>query len=59
MSMDNQNIKWHDHLVQRGKRARQKEQKPCLIWFTGLSGAGKSTVANALDILLLELYKHT
>ena len=57
--MSNQNVKWHDHLVQREKRAKQKEQKPCLIWFTGLSGAGKSTVANALDILLLELNKHT
>jgi adenylylsulfate kinase len=57
--MGNQNIKWHDHLVQRERRAKQKEQKPCLIWFTGLSGAGKSTVANALDTLLLELNKHT
>ena len=57
--MASQNIKWHDHLVQREKRAQQKQQKPCLIWFTGLSGAGKSTVANALDILLLKSNKHT
>jgi len=54
-----QNVRWHDHLVQRDKRAAQKAQKPCMIWFTGLSGAGKSTVANALDCLLHENNKHT
>jgi len=53
------NIRWHEHLVQRDKRAQQKCQKPCLIWFTGLSGAGKSTVANALDCLLYANEKHT
>jgi len=53
------NIRWHDHLVQRDQRANQKDQKPCMIWFTGLSGAGKSTVANALDCLLHEHNKHT
>jgi len=55
----NLNVRWHDHLVQREKRAQQKSQKPCMIWFTGLSGAGKSTVANALDCLLHEHNKHT
>jgi adenylylsulfate kinase len=53
------NIRWHDHAVQREQRAAQKQQKPCMIWFTGLSGAGKSTVANALDSLLLEQGRHT
>lgn len=53
------NIRWHDHAVQREQRATQKQQRPCLIWFTGLSGAGKSTVANALDSMLLEHNKHT
>lgn len=54
-----QYIKWHDHLVQRIDRADQKGQKPCMVWFTGLSGAGKSTVANALDRLLFDQGKHT
>jgi adenylyl-sulfate kinase len=43
------NIVWHAHNVARAERAAQKQQKPCVIWFTGLSGAGKSTVANALE----------
>ena len=54
-----QNERWHDHLVQRDKRASQKDQMPCMIWFTGLSGAGKSTVANALDCLLHGHGKHS
>jgi len=59
MNNKKQEIRWHDHLVQRDKRADQKQQKPCMIWFTGLSGAGKSTVANALDTLLFQNGKHT
>jgi len=59
MSETNTMIRWHDHQIQRVKRAEQKQQKPCMIWFTGLSGAGKSTVANALDALLFEHNKHT
>ncbi len=43
------NVVWHAHSVSRADRAAQKKQKPCVIWFTGLSGAGKSTVANALE----------
>ncbi len=42
------NVVWHTHNVSRDDRAAQKKQKPCVIWFTALSGAGKSTVANAL-----------
>ena len=57
--MGNQNIKWHDHQIQRAQRSKQKTQKSCLVWFTGLSGAGKSTVANALDKMLFENNKHT
>ena len=52
-------IRWHDHQIQSGQRSEQKGQKPCLIWFTGLSGAGKSTVANAVESLLFEENKHT
>lgn len=57
--MGNENIKWHDHQIQRAQRSSQKNQKPCLLWFTGLSGAGKSTIANALDSMLFEHNKHT
>lgn len=56
---NNQAIKWHDHQIQRKERAEQKNQKPCMLWFTGLSGAGKSTVANALDAMLFKECRHT
>jgi len=52
-------IKWHDHQIQRTARAEQKSQHPCMLWFTGLSGAGKSTIANALDEALFKRGKHT
>lgn len=58
MGQDN-NVRWHDHHIQREMRAHQKSQKPCMVWFTGLSGAGKSTVANALDEALFNSGKHT
>ncbi|WP_438273281.1 adenylyl-sulfate kinase [Thiomicrolovo sulfuroxydans] len=41
------------------ERAALKEQKPCVLWFTGLSGSGKSTIANAVEAKLLEMGKHT
>lgn len=59
MSNVNQDVRWHEHKVLRENRASQKNQLPCIIWFTGLSGAGKSTIANALDNLLHENNKHT
>ncbi len=39
----------HPTRVTRQQRANQKSQQPCVLWFTGLSGSGKSTVANALE----------
>ncbi|EDY85612.1 adenylylsulfate kinase [gamma proteobacterium HTCC5015] len=53
------NIVWHDHKISRADRAKGKGQKPCIIWFTGLSGSGKSTVANALDVALHQAGFHT
>ncbi|MBV1871024.1 MAG: adenylyl-sulfate kinase, partial [Gammaproteobacteria bacterium] len=53
------NIVWHEHHVTREERSAQKNQKPCVLWFTGLSGAGKSTVANAVESLLLEKQRHS
>ena len=57
--MLNKNIVWHDHHVTKAERSDIKSQKPCILWFTGLSGSGKSTVANAVESKLLELNKHT
>jgi len=53
------NIVWHDHHVSKEERSNNKNQKPCILWFTGLSGSGKSTVANAVESRLVELNKHT
>ena len=53
------NIVWHDHKVTRAVRAAAKGQRPAILWFTGLSGAGKSTIANALESRLLRLGRHT
>ena len=55
----NENIIHHKHQVTREQRAIIKNQKPCILWFTGLSGSGKSTIANALELKLNELQKHT
>lgn len=57
--MLNKNIVWHDHHVSKEERSSIKAQKPCILWFTGLSGSGKSTIANAVESRLLELKKHT
>lgn len=46
------NVTWHEHSVTRETRENKHGHKGCVIWFTGLSGSGKSTVANTLDHLL-------
>lgn len=53
------NVKWHDHNVSHAQRVELKQQKPCILWFTGLSGAGKSTLANAVDYELYRRGQHT
>jgi bifunctional enzyme CysN/CysC len=53
------NIHWQSLDVSREARADQKQQKPAVIWFTGLSGAGKSTIAAALEKRLYSLGMHT
>ncbi|WP_440875537.1 adenylyl-sulfate kinase [Thalassotalea sp. PLHSN55] len=57
--MKTENTVWHDQQVSKAQRAQLKKQKPCLLWYTGLSGSGKSTVANAVDALLFERGCHT
>lgn len=53
------NIVWHDTAVTYDDRVAQKKHQPALLWYTGLSGSGKSTIANAVDRKLFELGCHT
>ena len=53
------NVVWQDLDVNKIVRAEQKNQKPALLWFTGLSGSGKSTIANLVEKRLLDLGRHT
>ncbi len=55
----NPNIVYHAHIVTKKGRSSMKQQRPCILWFTGLSGSGKSTIANAVESKLAELKKHT
>ena len=55
----NTNIIHHPHKVSKKQRSAMKKQKPCILWFTGLSGSGKSTIANAVEAKLHEMGKHT
>ncbi len=43
------NVTWHESSVSREVREKKNGHKGCVVWFTGLSGSGKSTVANTLD----------
>jgi adenylylsulfate kinase len=45
--------------VSKTQRAELKKQKACLLWYTGLSGSGKSTIANAVDALLFQRKCHS
>ena len=54
-----QNVHWQAFDVDKQARADLKNQKPCVLWFTGLSGAGKSTIANLLEKRLHALGCHT
>ena len=53
------NIQWQELSINKQARAGLKEQRPCVLWFTGLSGAGKSTVANTLEKRLHAMGRHT
>ncbi|GLS85955.1 adenylyl-sulfate kinase [Cypionkella aquatica] len=54
-----QNIHWQAVDVDRDAHAALKTQKPAVVWFTGLSGSGKSTIANLVEKKLHALGKHT
>ena len=53
------NTTWHHHTITKEQRAEAKNQKPCILWFTGLSGSGKSTLANLLESKLYDIGCHT
>ncbi len=52
-------VHWHEHAVSREEREKRKGHSGCVIWFTGLSACGKSTVANLLDHRLHALGLHS
>jgi bifunctional enzyme CysN/CysC len=54
-----QNVHWQAMDVDKQVRARQKGQRACVLWLTGLSGAGKSTIANRIEKLLTAQGRHT
>ena len=53
-SSKSMNITWHEHRVSAGEREKLNRHKGAVIWFTGLSASGKSTIANAVDHKLHE-----
>jgi bifunctional enzyme CysN/CysC len=53
------NIVWQPLEINKGRRSAMKGQRPCVMWFTGLSGSGKSTVANLVEKELVDLGRHT
>ncbi|MDI6636753.1 adenylyl-sulfate kinase [Pantoea dispersa] len=55
MAQHDENVVWHDHPVTRAEREQQHGHHGVVLWFTGLSGSGKSTVAGALEQALHRL----
>jgi bifunctional enzyme CysN/CysC len=53
------NVQWQELFIDKSSRAEIKGQRPCVLWFTGLSGSGKSTIANTLEKRLHSLGRHT
>lgn len=53
------NVTWHTHQVSKDDRFKLKGHKGAVLWFTGLSGCGKSTIANAVELKLYQAGKHT
>ncbi|MCL4104766.1 UNVERIFIED_CONTAM: hypothetical protein GTU68_034205 [Idotea baltica] len=53
------NVTWHEHNVSSEERQKLNGHKGAVLWFTGLSGCGKSTISNAVDRLLHDRGIHT
>ncbi len=56
---DHVHVTWHQHHVRRQEREALNGHRGCVVWFTGLSGCGKSTVANVVDHKLHQLGVHS
>jgi bifunctional enzyme CysN/CysC len=54
-----QNLSWQSFEINRESRAAMKNQKPIVVWFTGLSASGKSTIADIVEQKLAERNRHT
>lgn len=48
----NKNLVWHKHDITKNLRVKRYRQKPCVLWFTGLSASGKSSIANKVEQIL-------
>jgi len=57
--MEQTHVVWHQHAVSRDEREKLNGHRGCVVWFTGLSGCGKSTIANLVDHLLNERRVHS
>ena len=53
------NVTWHDHAVSSADRSKLKKHKGAVLWFTGLSACGKSTISNTVDHMLNSQGVHT
>jgi bifunctional enzyme CysN/CysC len=53
------NLTWHDFAVGKAARSSIKGHRPAVLWFTGLSGSGKSTIADGVERRLMALGRHT
>ncbi len=50
-----ENVTWQPHKIGKPERSRRNRQNPCVLWFTGLSGSGKSTISDALEVRLHDM----
>ena len=57
--MSNAEVYWHDHAVSRQEKEALNGNKGCVLWFTGLSASGKSTIANVVDHMLHKMGKRS
>lgn len=52
------NVPWESFQVNKEQRGKRLDQEPCILWFTGLSGSGKSTIAGVVEEMLVQRGKH-
>lgn len=57
--MNSSNTIWHRSLISKENRIKKQGYRSCVVWFTGLSASGKSTIAHAVEVKLFEEGKRT